>query len=55
MKMIARMFCAAALVLGALSLAGCGGKEEPKKDAPKSTSNNTQQVQGSNTTTQTQQ
>ncbi len=39
MKMIARMFCAAALVLGALSLAGCGGKEEPKKDAPKATTN----------------
>ena len=26
MKMIARMFCAAALVLGALSLTGCGEK-----------------------------
>ena len=31
MKMIARMFCAAALVLGALSLTGCGDKE-PAKD-----------------------
>ena len=30
MKMIARMFCAAALVIGALSLTGCGDK----KDAP---------------------
>ncbi len=32
MKMIARMFCAAALVLGALSLTGCGDK---KAEAPK--------------------
>ena len=30
MKMIARMFCAAALVLGAVSLTGCG----EKTDAP---------------------
>ena len=30
--MIARMFCAAALVLGALSLTGCGDK---KAEAPK--------------------
>ena len=30
MKMIARMFCAAALVIGALSLTRCGDK----KDAP---------------------
>lgn len=28
MKMIARMFCAAALVLGAVSLTGCGEKTE---------------------------
>ena len=41
MKMIARMFCAAALVLGALSLTGCGGKDEAKKpDAPKTPTNN---------------
>ena len=32
MKMIARMFCAAALVLGAISLTGCGDK---KADAAK--------------------
>ena len=32
MKMIARMFCAVALVAGALSLTGCGDKE-PAKDA----------------------
>ena len=35
MKMIARMFCAAALVLGALSLTGCGEKKDDaaaKKD-----------------------
>ena len=28
MKMIARMFCAAALVLGAISLTGCGDKTD---------------------------
>ena len=32
MKMIVRMFCAVALVVGALSLTGCGDKE-PAKDA----------------------
>ena len=35
MKMIARMICAAALVLGALSLTGCGEKKDDaaaKKD-----------------------
>ena len=32
MKMIARMFCAAALVLGAVSLTGCE-KDAPKADA----------------------
>ena len=32
MKMIVRMFCAVALVAGALSLTGCGDKE-PAKDA----------------------
>ena len=31
MKMIIRMFCAVALVAGALSLTACS-KEEPKKD-----------------------
>ena len=38
MKMIARMFCAAALVLGALSLTGCGDKDA-KKDDKGSTTN----------------
>jgi len=32
MKMIARMFCAAALVIGAVSLTGCD-KDAPKADA----------------------
>ena len=32
MKMIVRMFCAVALVAGALSLTGCGD-QEPAKDA----------------------
>ena len=38
MKMIARMFCAAALVLGALSLTGCADKAkegDAKADAAK--------------------
>ena len=39
MKMIARMFCAAALVLGAFSLTGCGDKDA-KKDAPKQGASN---------------
>ena len=48
MKMIARMFCAAALVLGALSLTGCG-KDEQKKDAPKTGTNTA--AQAANTVT----
>ena len=33
MKMIVRMFCAVALVAGALSLTGCGDKEAPAAGA----------------------
>ena len=33
MKMIIRMFCAAALVVGALSLTGCGDKKGDDKGA----------------------
>ena len=32
MKMIIRMFCAVALVAGALSLTGCGDKKADAKD-----------------------
>ena len=36
MKMIVRMFCAVALVAGALSLTGCGDKkDQPAADAVK--------------------
>ena len=35
MKMIIRMFCAVALVAGALSLTGCGDKKADGKDTNK--------------------
>ena len=35
MKMIIRMFCAVALVVGALSLTGCGDKKADSSDTNK--------------------
>ena len=55
MKMIARMFCAAALVLGAISLTGCGDKKDgsdTNKTKSAATSNGTGAAATSNKTTQ---
>ena len=50
MKMIARMFCAAALVLGAFSLVGCDAKKDeatkPAAQDPKTTVSNAQNTAG---------